>query len=444
MKCSRSSVYLALAAGTLLSIVSKGQADTSALEAKVRTRAGAIETKLIGWRRDIHQHPELGDQEKRTAALIAEHLRSLDLEVRTGIGRTGVVGILKGEKPGRTVALRADMDALPVKEPEGLPFASHETADYFGKRVPVMHACGHDAHIAILMATAEVLVGLRGDLPGTVVFIFQPAEEGSSLVSPSSGKSWGAKLMLEEGLFEMTRPDVVFGLHVLPGRLGEISYRSGPTTASSDTQAITVTGQQGHGGMPWNTVDPITTSALIVSGLQTVVSRQANLTQSPVVVTIGTINGGTGPNIVPEKVEMTGTVRTYDEKVREQAHRDIRRAVGKIAESAGATAEVTISRMYDTTVNDEALTARMAPVLKRAADGHVAEAPLVGASEDFSYFAKRVPGLYVFLGVTPADQDPAVAAPNHNPRFFVDEAALVVGVRTMASLAVNYLVAAPN
>ena len=230
----------------------------------------------------------------------------------------------------------------------------------------------------------------------------------------------------------------------MPGRSGEISYRSGPTTASSDTLEITVTGKQGHGGMPWDTVDPITTSALVISGLQTVVSRKAKLTDSPVVVTIGTINGGTGPNIVPETVQMTGTIRTYDEKVREQAHRDIRLAAEKIAESAGAKAKVSITKMYDTTVNDEALTARMAPVLKRAADGQVAQAPLVGASEDFSFFAKEVPGLYVFLGVTPRDQDPAKAAPNHNPRFFVDEAALVVGTRTMASLAVNFLSAEPK
>ena len=294
--------FFALMVTLCMSLAGEGRADSGALEAEVRKRAAAVEEKLIAWRRDIHQHPELGDQETRTAALVAEHLRGLGLEVRTGVARTGVVGILKGGKPGRTVALRADMDALPVKEPEGLPFASKETAEYFGKTVPVMHACGHDAHTAMLMATAEVLAGMKDDLPGTVMFIFQPAEEGSSLVAPSSGKSWGAKLMLEEGLFEKTKPDAVFALHVMPGRSGEISYRSGPTTASSDTLEITVTGKQGHGGMPWDTVDPITTSALVISGLQTVVSRKANLTESPVVVTIGTINGGTGPNIVPETV----------------------------------------------------------------------------------------------------------------------------------------------
>ena len=277
----------------------------------------------------------------------------------------------------------------------------------------------------MLMAAAEVLAGMKDDLPGTVMFIFQPAEEGSSLFEPSSGKSWGARLMLEEGLFKDTKPDAVFGLHVMPGRSGEISYRSGATTASGDTLEMTVTGKQGHGGMPWNTVDPITTSALVISGLQTVVSRKANLTESPLVVTVGTINGGTVPNVVPESVRMTGTIRAYDEKVREQAHRDIRLAVERIAESAGAKAKVSITKIYATTVNDEALTARMATVLKRAADGKVARAPLAGASEDFSFYAKEVPGLFVFLGVTPPDQDPAKAAPNHSPKFFVDESAHV-------------------
>jgi amidohydrolase len=421
-----------------------GAADAPALEAEVRKRATAVEEKLIGWRRDIHQHPELGDQETRTAKLVADHLRSLKMEVRTKVARTGVVGVLKGGKPGRTVALRADMDALPVREPPGLPFASNATGSYLGKEVPVMHACGHDAHTAMLMATAEVLAGMRDDLPGTVVFIFQPAEEGSSLFAPTLGRSWGAKLMLEEGLFKDLKPDAVFALHVMPGKLGEISYRAGACTASSDGLEITVRGKQGHGGMPWNTVDPIATSALVVSGLQTVVSRKANLAESPLVVTIGTINGGTGPNIVPESVAMTGTIRAYDEKAREQAHRDIRLAAEKIAESAGAKARVSVAKMYDTTVNDEALTERMTPVLKRAADGKVAKAPLAGASEDFSFFAKEVPGLYVFLGVTPAGQDPATAAPNHNPSFFVDEKALVVGTRAMASLAVNFLAAGPK
>jgi amidohydrolase len=358
--------------------------------------------------------------------------------VRTGVARTGVVGVLKGGKPGRVVALRADMDALPVKEPEGLPFASKAKQPYLGKEVDVMHACGHDAHTAMLMGVAEVLAGVKDQLPGTVLFIFQPAEEGPSLFTPSSGKKWGAKLMLEEGAFKDPKPEAVFGLHVMPGPLGQISYRTGATAASSDDLEITVTGHQGHGGMPWNTTDPVTTSALVISGLQTVVSRRANLTASPAVVTIGTINGGTRANIVPENVVMTGTIRAYDETVRAKLADDVKLTAEKIAESSGAEADVKITPMCATTVNDPALASAMAPALERAADGKVAETPLAGASEDFSFYAQTVPGLYVFLGVTPTGQDPAKAAPNHNPNFFVDEHALVVGVRVMATLAMDF------
>jgi amidohydrolase len=330
------------------------------------------------------------------------------------------------------------MDALPVKEPPGLPFASQAKGRYQGQEVDLMHACGHDAHTAMLMAAAEVLAGLRDQLAGTVVFLFQPAEEGSSVVAPGQG-SWGAKLMLEEGVFERTKPDAVFALHVMPGRAGELSWRRGATAASSDTLEITVSGRQGHGGMPWNTIDAITTSALVISGLQTVVSRRADLTASPAVVTIGTIDGGTRANIVAETVKMTGTIRTYDRAVRERIHADVRTMVENAAAGAGAKGTVTITPNYETTVNDDALLARMRPVLERAADGRIAEAPLSGASEDFSFLAQAAPGLYVFLGVTPPEQDPAKAAPNHNPRFFVHEPALVVGARTLASLAVGFL-----
>jgi amidohydrolase len=375
----------------------------------------------------------------RTSALVADHLRSLGIETQTGVGRTGVVGILKGAKPGRTVALRADMDALPVKEPEGLPFVSKAKLQYHGKEVDVMHACGHDTHTAMLMAAAEVLSGLKEDLPGTVVFLFQPAEEGSSVVSPSSGKTWGAKLMLKEGVFKKTKPDAVFALHVMPGPLGQISYRSGPITASGDALEIKIDGKQGHGGMPWNTIDPITTSALVICGLQTAVSRRADLTASPAVVTIGTINGGETANIVPDTVVMTGTIRTHDATVRARLNQDVQTTAEKIAESAGAKATVSITPVFDTTVNDKELTSKMLPALKRAADGRIGEANLSGASEDFSFFANEVPGLYVFLGITPPDQDPTKAAPNHNPHFFVDERALVVGTRTMATLAVDFL-----
>lgn len=415
------------------------RSEDNRLEAQIRSRAAAVQKKIVTWREDIHQHPELGEQEVRTSSLVADHLRNLGLEVHTNIAHTGVVGLLRGAKPGRTVALRADMDALPVKEPAGLPFASHARQAYLGKEVDVMHACGHDAHTAMLMGTAEVLAGLKDQIPGTVMFIFQPAEEGPSLFEPTPDKSWGARLMLQEGIFKQPKPDAVFAVHVMPGHLGEISYRSGPALAASDTLTIAVIGKQGHGGMPWNTTDPITTSALLICGLQTVVSRKADLTASPAVVTIGTINGGTRNNIVPESVRMTGTVRTYDKGVREQVHRDIKLTAQKIAESAEAKAEVSIVKNYDPVVNDEKLTARMLPVLERAADGHVVKGRLSGASEDFSEFAKVVPGLYVYLGITPPGQDPAKAAPNHSPNFFVDESALVVGTRTLAFLAADFL-----
>lgn len=439
MKQALKPLHLGLLASLLYGMASTAAAQTLPLEDQVRTRAAAVEQKLIGWRRDIHQHPELGDQETRTAKLVADHLKSLGMEVRTGIARTGVVGILKGGKPGKTVALRADMDALPVKEPAGLPFASKAKGKYLGQEVDVMHACGHDAHTAMLMATAEVLAGMRKELPGTVMFIFQPAEEGSSQFLPGQGKNWGAQLMLEEGLFKTLKPDAVFAVHVMPGASGEISWRSGATTASSDMLQITVTGRQGHGGMPWFTIDPIVTSAMVINGLQTVVSRRANLTQSPAVVTIGAINGGSGPNIVPEKVTMSGTIRTYDKQVRAQVGQDVKLSTERIAESAGATAEVAVLPMYFPTMNNEALATRMAPVLQRAADGKVATAQLPGAAEDFSYFAREAPGLYLFLGVTPKGQDPATAAPNHNPNFFVDEKALVVGTRALAAMTVDFL-----
>ena len=439
MNLLRKPLHAALFASLVFSAGASAQSASNSIEQQIRKDSSAIEEQLIEWRRDIHQHPELGEQETRTAALVAEHLRGLGLEVRTEVGRTGVVGILKGGKPGRTVALRADMDALPIKEPAGLPFASRAKGIYHGTEVDVMHACGHDAHTAMLMATADVLAGMRDEIEGTVMFIFQPAEEGSSLVQPGPDASWGAKLMLDDGLFDELKPDAIFAMHVMPGPSGQISWRSGATTAASDMLNISVTGSQGHGGMPWNTIDPIVASAQVINGVQTVVSRKANLTRSPAVVTIGTINGGSGPNIVPETVEMSGTIRTYDEDVRQKVRDDLKLSAEKIAESAGARAQVSIEPMYSTTINNAELTERMAPVLERAADGKVATAELPGAAEDFSFFAQQAPGLYVFLGITPDGQDPATAAPNHNPEFFVDESALVIGTRAMAMLAVNFL-----
>jgi amidohydrolase len=421
----------------------RAQSPVPDLEQDIRQRAAQIESKLIAWRRDIHEHPELGEQETRTAALVAAHLTKLGLEVKTGVGGTGVVAVLKGAKPGPVVALRADMDALPVKEPEGLPFASKAKGKYLGREVDVMHACGHDAHTAILMATAEVLVGMKDKLPGTVKFMFQPAEEGPSVYAAFTGKVWGARAMIKDGALQDPKPDVAFGLHVTSGMpSGRIAYRAGAAMASADGLRIKVTGRQGHAGYPWRAVDPVTTSAQIVLGLQTVVSRRTDLMKSPTVVSVTTINGGSRFNIVPETVEMTGTIRTYDAGVRAAVHKDIRQVAENIAASANAKAEVDILELYDPLVNNERVTARMVPVLERATDGDAVLNERSGASEDMSFFLNEVPGLYVHLGVVPRDQDLATAAPNHNPNFFVDEKALVVGVRALAMMTVNYLAAA--
>jgi amidohydrolase len=413
------------------------------LEKEIRQRASQIESKLIAWRRDIHQHPELGEQETRTSGLVAEHLVNLGLEVKTGVGRTGVIAILKGGRPGPVVALRADMDALPVKEPEGLPFASKAKGKYLGREVDVMHACGHDAHTAILMATAEMLTAMKDRLPGTVKFIFQPAEEGPSLYPAFTGKIWGARAMIKEGALQDPKPDAVFGLHVSAGLpSGRIGYRAGAAMASADELRIKVIGQGGHAGYPWRAIDPVTTAAQIVLGVQTVVSRRTDLMKSPTVVSVSTINGGSRWNIVPDTVDMTGTIRTYDAGVRAGVHRDIRQITENIAASANAKAEVEIIELYDPLVNNDRVTARMVPVLERAADGDAILNERLGASEDFSFFLNEIPGLFFQVGIVPRDRDLSTAAPNHSPNFFIDEKALVVGVRALAMVTVDYLAAA--
>lgn len=427
---------LALGAASQAALAS----DAGRLKEEVARRVQALEGKLIDWRRDIHAHPELGNQEHRTAGLVADHLRGLGLEVRTGIARTGVVGVLEGGRPGPVVALRADMDALPVKETLDLSFASKLKGRYLGKEVDVMHACGHDGHVAILMTVAEILTGLKDELPGTVVFYFQPAEEGPSDFAPDGTNTWGAKMMVQEGIMQDPKPGAVFGLHLWAGLpAGRIAYRPGPTLASSDDLRIRILGKQTHAGRPWDGIDPIVVGAQAVLGLQTVISRQTDISQVPSVVSIGTIDGGTRYNIIPESVDMTGTIRSYDREIRKGVHERVRRTVENIAASGGAQAEVTIIEKYDPTVNDEALTERMLPTLNWAAAGDVVRSPLVGAAEDFSFFAKEVPGLFFFLGITPRDQDMAKAAPNHNPGFFVEETALPVGVRALAGVAVDYL-----
>jgi len=417
--------------------MSQAPVAASSLAAQIDTAAHAIEARLIAWRRDFHAHPELGNREFRTAGIVADHLRALGLdEVRTGVAHTGVVGLLKGALPGPVVALRADMDALPVAEEVDLPFASKVKADWNGAQVGVMHACGHDTHTAILMATAEVLASQRAGLRGSVKFIFQPAEE-----LPPEGEDGGAKMMIEEGAMADPKPDAIFGLHVtsrLP--INVVGYRPGPTMASADNLKITVHGSQTHGAMPWAGVDPIVVSAQVVLGLQTVISRQTDLTKEPAVLTIGTIHGGLRENIIPDSVEMRGTIRTFDEEMRDDIHERVTYLAQAIARGSRAGCTVCIKKNYPVTVNDPALTDAMLPTLARVAGpGRLVLVPKVTGSEDFSFFQQVVPGLFIFIGVTPEDKDPSKVAPNHSPRFYVDERCLVTGVRALAHLAVDFL-----
>ncbi|HZP87494.1 MAG TPA: amidohydrolase [Burkholderiales bacterium] len=408
----------------------------SDLDAGIDSAARSVEARVIEWRRDIHQNPELSNRETRTAALVADHLRKLGMEARTGVARTGVVAILKGGKPGPVVALRADMDALPVTEEVDLPFKSKARAQYNGQEVGVMHACGHDSHVAILMGVANVLAGMRDQLPGTVKFVFQPAEEG-----PPAGEEGGAPLMIKEGALADPKPDAIFGLHVISGiPSGMLTYRSGPLMASADWVNITVKGRQTHGAWPWMGIDPVVTAAQIVVGLQTIVSRQIDVSKEPAVVTIATIHGGARKNIIPDNVELTGTVRSFDEAMRDDIHARIKHVAENIAQAAQASAEVKIEKAAAVTINDAALTERMLPTLKRVAgEANLRVQPRVMVAEDFSFFQQQVPGLFIFLGVTPRDQDMAKAAPNHSPRFYIDEPALVQGVRALSALAVDFL-----
>ena len=411
------------------------QAQASRLDSEIDARVPKVMTKVIAWRRDIHEHPELSNRETRTADLVAQHLRSLGIEVRTGVAHTGVVGVLRGGKPGPVVALRADMDALPVAEEVDVPFASKVRTTYNGQEVGVMHACGHDAHTAMLMGVAEVLAGMRSELPGTVKFIFQPAEEGAP-----AGERGGAQLMIEEGALDDPKPSAIFGLHVFPYPTGEIRYRAGGIMAGADVLRIVVRGRQTHGALPWKGIDPIVVASQIVLGLQTITSRQVDLTNAPAVVTIGAINGGLRYNIIPDSVVMVGTIRTFDDRMREDIHQRVRRTAELIAESAGASAQVTIDTTGLVTYNDPALTEQIVPTLTQVAGkDHVGLATPTTTAEDFSRYQQHIPGVFFFLGITPPGTDTSKVAPNHSPRFYVDEAALPVGVRVMAHLAVDYL-----
>jgi amidohydrolase len=414
----------------LLMVVRTASADPAAA-------VDGVMPKVIEWRRDIHQNPELGNRETRTAKLIADHLKSLGMDVRTGVAHTGVVGVLRGSRPGPVVALRADMDALPVTERADVPFKSLAKAEYRGQQVGVMHACGHDAHTAILLGVADVLAKSRKEWPGTVVFLFQPAEEG-----PPEGEEGGAALMIKEGVLDDTQPEAIFGLHVWSTlNAGQIGYRAGPLMAAADTFRIVVNGRQTHGSRPWSGVDPIVAAAQIVSNMQTIVSRHTDVTSTPVVVSVGAIDGGIRSNIIPDSVEMLGTIRTFEKPVRERTIERLRSTAEHVAAANGATATLEIlPGNAEVLVNDPDLTRRMLPVLERAAGaGKVREIPYVTAAEDYSEFARRIPSVFFFVGSTPPGQDPALAPSNHSPLFYVDESSLEVGVRALLGLALEYL-----
>ncbi|MHA7129896.1 amidohydrolase [Algoriphagus namhaensis] len=404
------------------------------LRPKIDQSASSIEQKVIEWRRDIHQNPELGNQEFRTAKKVADHLRALGIEVTEGVAVTGVVGVLKGGKPGPTVALRADMDALPVTERVDLPFKSTVTTTYNGQETGVMHACGHDTHVAILMGVAEILAGMRDELEGNVKFIFQPAEEGVYDVDVA-----GAELMVQEGVMEDV--DAIFGLHIgSQMEVGKIGYRSGPALAAVDNLEITLKGTQAHGASPWSGVDPIVTSSQIVMGLQTILSRNVNITENPAVVTIGAIHGGIRQNIIPEEVEMIGTIRTFGTEQQDLVHQRIREIATNIAESAGATAEVKIEKLYPSTVNNPELTAQMAATIQAAAgEGNVIANPPITGAEDFSFFQIEKPGLFISLGGMKKGGDPTKTPSHHTPDFYIDEGGFVLGMRVLSYFVVDYM-----
>jgi amidohydrolase len=430
----RSPALVAAAAAALATLgsppVAAQPAPSSELVRLIEAKLPAVMPKVVAWRRDLHQHPELSFEEQRTSALVAAHLKALGMEVQAPVGKTGVVGILRGGKPGPVVALRADMDGLPVTELVDLPFKSTVRTQWQGQEVGVMHACGHDNHVAILMGAAEVLAGMKAQLPGTVKFLFQPAEEGLG----------GAQAMVDDGALTNPAPSAVFGLHVWPTHVGSIGVRQGPIMAAAGNFSIIIKGKQTHGSQPWSGVDPIVVASQVVLGLQTIASRQVNVAYLPSVLTVGQIAGGNRSNIIPDSVVMVGTLRTFDDGMRADIARRITRTAEDIARSAGATAIVKVDQGGLVTANDTSLTDRMLPTLRRAAGANGVQFinPVMG-SEDFPVFTQKIPGIFFFLGVTPKDRDPNTVPVNHSPLFFADEGALITGVRAMTGLAVDYL-----
>ena len=410
----------------------------SAADPQVEAMAATVDAKVLAWRRDLHQHPELGNREVRTSRQVAEHLRVLGFDdIRTGVATTGVTAVLRGGKPGPRIALRADMDALPVTERSGLPFASKATATFRGEVVGVMHACGHDAHTAILMGVAEALAKARADLPGEILFVFQPAEEG-----PPDGEAGGASEMLRQGLFAGFKPQAIFGLHVFSTlNAGQVGWRSGPAMAASDRFNIVVQGRQTHGSRPWGGVDPIVAAADMIGTAQTIVSRRQNISRLPVVVSFGAIKGGIRYNIIPDSVELIGTIRTFDDGMRDGVFADLANVAEKVAAAHGATvvAKIPDKPGNPVTYNDPALTERVVPSLRKAVgEANVVAMDLNMGAEDFSFYAREVPGFFFFVGATPRGQDALRAPSNHSPAFFLDEDALKVGTRAMLQLVLDH------
>ena len=406
------------------------------LKEKINSSADKVEAKSIGWRKDIHQNPELGNNEKRTAKIIADHLRALGIEVKEAVGKTGVVGILKGAKPGKCIALRADMDALPIIENENLPYASKVKTTFNWQDVGVMHACGHDTHVAILMSVAEILSGMKNEIKGTVKFIFQPAEEG-----PPEGEEGGAPLMIKEGVMDNPKVDAIFGLHIESDiEVGKIEYKPGAFMASSDWFVIKVNGKGSHGAQPWKGIDPIVVSAQIINGLQTIVSRQSELTKAPVVITVAKIEGGVRNNIIAESCILKGTIRTLDKDMQMDVDEKLRRTAINIAEASGATAEVSLDTKTLVTYNDPELVKKTIVSLQKAAGvENVKEREWVTGSEDFSYFGEKAPAFFFYLGGMPKGNDPKKAPPHHTADFFVDDSGMKTGIKAFCNIVFDYL-----
>ena len=429
MKISKA---LILSLSFLISLIAVSQTSVQQL---IDQKAKVLLPKVIEWRRYLHEHPELGNREFKTMEYIAAHCKKLGLEVQTGVAKTGVVAILRGGKPGPVVALRADMDGIPVKERVDLPFASKAKGEYNGQEVDVMHACGHDTHVAMLMGTAELLVSMKKDIPGTVKFIFQPAEEG-----PPGTEEGGAPLMVKEGVMDNPKVDAIFGIHInSQTEVGKIRYKSGATMASSDWFTIKVKGKQAHGSQPWSGIDPIVVSTQIIAGLQTIVSRQENLTKAPVVITVGKINSGVRANILPEEAIMEGTIRTLDAEMQKDVHARIKLTATKIAEASGATVEVNIDNKTLVTYNTPELVKMMLPSLETAAGKeNVVESEWTTGAEDFSFFGEKAPSFFFFLGGMKKGQDPKTTPSHHTPDFYIDDSQLDVGVKAFCNIVFDY------